>query len=459
MVETVVQTMSERLVAVVEDIKRPLPPTVAEKAKMCLLDFLAAAFGGAESETAKIGQTVSTFLGSGNTTLIGAEVKGSALGAAFYNGLIGHAEELDDAHRYASGLHLGATIFPALLAVSENRDIDGRIFLAAAVAGYEVASRICRSIDAGHRQRGFHSTGTVGPFGACTAAGVAMRLGPEVFTNALGIVGSTGAGLFAFLEEGATVKHMHTGRAAFDGMLSALLAENGMTGPRKILEAKEGFLRAYASGMDPSPIIRPLEDAYEISFAYHKIHSACGHSFPAIDAALALRKEIRDPLDAIERIDVGTYGPAAVLDRIRPQSISEARFSIPFLVGLALSKGRVGRAELTPENFQDPLLLKIAACVSVSLDKEMADSFPKFRAAKLTVRMKDGRTLTHRIDAPLGMPDNPVQMKDIEQKFYACTEGIIASDRQEEIIERVHRIEEIAFMPQFTMLLGKNRTR
>ena len=133
-------------------------------------------------------------LGKGRATLIGRKEKATVLGAAFFNGMIAHAEELDDAHRYASGLHLGATIFPPTLAVGEERRIDGKKFIRAIVSGYEISSRICRSIDLSHRQRGFHSTGTVGPFGSCAASAVVMGLTPQTLVHALALLDLRGPG-------------------------------------------------------------------------------------------------------------------------------------------------------------------------------------------------------------------------------------------------------------------------
>ena len=197
-------------------------------------------------------------MGQGNSTLIGRGEKGTLLSAALYNGMIAHAEELDDSHRYVSGLHLSAVVIPAALAVAEERGLSGKEFITAVVCGYEAAARICRCIEQGHRTRGFHSTGTVGPFGACAAAGTALGLDAEQMVQAIGIAGSMGAGLFAFLDDGATVKHLHTGRASLDGLLAALMAQAGLTGPRAVLEAREGFFRAYADSSDETPLLQPV---------------------------------------------------------------------------------------------------------------------------------------------------------------------------------------------------------
>ncbi len=450
-------TLTEHLVKIVNQIQYDsLKPKVIEKAKICFLDFLAACFSGAESDTSRIGLSILNSMGKGQITLIGQKEKGRTLYAAFFNGMIAHAEELDDAHRYASGLHLGATIFPAALAVCEARQINGKQFLTAIVSGYEVSSRICRAIDRGHRERGFHSTGTIGPFGACVASAVAMGLQARTIVNALGIAGSSGGGLFAFLEEGATVKHMHTGRASQDGLLSALLAESGMTGPKAVLEAKEGFFNAYANSADSGEVTREIGERYEISNVYHKIHTACGHSFPAIDAALFLRKEILNQISEIKQIEIRTYRNAAILNKTKPQSIPDARFSIPFLVALALVKGRVSRSELVTETLDAPQIKEIAKKVLVIEDTEIEAIFPKFRAARLIVKMTDGKILEKRINAPLGMPDNPLTLEDIEKKFYTASEGILKRSKQEEIVHKILKLEDLDSMTQIALLLGKS---
>jgi len=451
------QTLTERLAEIVDEIRhQPLPTPPMQKAKMCCLDFLAACYGGLKSKTTGVALSVVKGMGEGRSTLIGQEHQGSFSSATFFNGMIAHAEELDDAHRYVSGLHLSATIFPAVLAIGEDRQIRGEQFVKAVVSGYEVSSRICRSIDRGHRERGFHSTGTLGPFGACAASAVAMGLEKETLVHAFGITGSTAAGLFAFLEDGATVKHLHAGRASMDGLLAALLAENGMTGPRAMLEAREGFFTAYAIDANPDEITRPLEDKYEILFAYHKIHAACGHAFPAIDAALLLREERRNQLSSIQSIEIRTYNAAAVLDKKSPRSVQDARFSIPFLVGLALVRGHVRQSDWTTENLRDPQITTIASKVAVREDTEISANFPRLRAAVLVARMGDGKVIEKRIDVPRGMPDNSLNQEDIEQKFYIMSEEMLDPFQQEQIVQKIRTLDTLGSVTELTSLLRRS---
>ena len=445
---------SERLADIVRFIQNePLPPAVVEEAKTCFLDFLAACYSGAAASLSTVGISVLNALGTGTSTLIGRPEKGTISGAAFFNGMIATTEDVDDAHRYASGLHLSATTFPPALSLGEERNIDGIRFIKAVVAGYEISSRISRAIDTGHRQRGFHSTGTVGPFGACAASALVLDLEKEQIMNAFGIAGSTSAGLFAFLEDGDSVRHAHAGQACSNGMLAALLAAGGMTGPKRIFEAKEGFFNAYTTQVEPDFLMRDMGDAYEIFSAYHKVYQACGHSFPAIDASLALRDALSDRLDDIEHIEVKAYPASAALDRKTPLSIAQARFSIPFLVGLALVRGDVTAKEMVPENLHDSTIAALASRVSVVEDPAIASDYPRLRSGEMVVTLADGKVFKKRIEAPRGMPENPVGRQMIENKFQNASQGILPSDRQAKVVAAIGSLEQMSSLKDITCLL------
>ncbi len=443
------------LVRILDAIRREeIPEPVVEKAKTCCLDFLAACFSASGSGSAQIGLDAAMKMGRGRSTLIGRREKGTVLSAALYNGMIAHAEELDDSHRYVSGLHPGAVVIPAALAVGEQRGLNGKDFIKAVACGYEAASRICRCIEQGHRSRGFHSTGTVGPFGACAAAGAALNLDAGQLVHAIGIAGSMGAGLFAFLDDGAAVKHLHAGRASLDGLLAALMAQAGLTGPRAVFEAREGYFRAYADSYDEKPLLQPFAGVYEISNAYHKLHSVCGHAFPAIDAALLLRKEIGDPVGEIASVEVRTYRAASILDKRRPLSRQEARFSIPFLVALILTQGKAGRKELLDVDLSDPVLLDLTDKVTLKEDPELQSSFPRLRAAIMRIHTRNGREMVCRIDSPRGMPDNPVTFREIEEKFISEASGTLGDRRTGLILEGVRRLDKLESIADWTAHLS-----
>jgi len=451
--EHTTESLSQVLVRTLKRIRtEPLPDAVILKAKCCLLDFLAACISAHRSQSVAAARGIVRQMGGSGSTLIGQKETGSLLGASLYNGIIAHAEELDDSHRYVSGLHLGAVAIPPALAVAEQQDLNGEAFMKAVVCGYEAAGRICRCIDQPHRARGFHSTGTIGPFGACAAAAAALNLKDAVSVNAIGLTGSTAAGLFAFLEDGATVKHLHPGRAAMDGLMCALLAEAGMTGPATVFEAREGFFHAYAGEYSAEPFHNSLE-IYEIQNAYHKLHSSCGHSFPAIDLALALRCELDGQWRQIRQIQIRTYRAAAVLNKVVPTSVQEARFSIPYLVGLALVRGHICRTDFTSETLTDLDILDVAGRVIVVEDPELQASFPRLRAGILHAELASGESIHNRIDSPRGMPDNPINFDDIRQKFETESATALSQAERSAIINVIERLDTLASTRAFSRLL------
>ena len=181
-----------------------IPRTVIEKSRLCLLDCFGATIAGSRAkESALVRGYIQKMGGSAQATVVGMKgAKSSVALAALANGVACHVLEVDDAHRFATGLHPGATVIPAVLAVGEYISAPAEKLLQAIVAGYEVSGRVGRAINPSHRNRGFHSTGTVASLGA--AAGVAniLNLNTEKTAWAIGISGSMAGGIFEFLEEG-----------------------------------------------------------------------------------------------------------------------------------------------------------------------------------------------------------------------------------------------------------------
>jgi len=425
------------------------------KVRTALLDYLAAACAGTTNPTARASINAVAHFGGGHCTLIGLPNTASAAAAALHNGLVGHAEELDDSHRYVSGLHLGVTVIPAVLALAEARDASGEQLANAIVCGYEATGRICRCIDKAHRARGFHSTGTIGPFGAAAGCAVLLGLDEQRLAHALGIAASTAAGLFAFLEDGATVKHLHAGRSALDGLMCALLAEGGMTGPATVFEAKEGFFNGYAESYDSEPLDADL-GGLEIGRAYQKIHSACGHTFPAIDTAHALREQLRK--QGLTPADVGpisytTYKAAALLRNPTPATPQEARFSIPFIFALALVHGRVSRFDITPAVLRDEAVLAVARRVQAVEDPELTAAFPRLRAGRLTAALPGGKVFEFGVDSPRGMPDNPLSMAELEEKFRTESAVLLSPEAMATAIELVNSLETLPSIRPLMSLL------
>ena len=298
-------------------------------------------------------------------------------------------------------------------------------------------------MDAAHRERGFHSTGTVAPVGAAAACGLLLGLDEAGLAHAMGLAASAAGGLFAFLENGATVKHFHAGRAALAGLTAALLAREGLIAPPAVLEAREGYFHAYAGEYQEESLACDLEEP-ELFAVYHKLYSACGHTFPAIDAALLLRRELQRQglgVSAIARLHYEGYRHSALLTNTEPKTMQECRFSIPCVIALALEKGSVSRRDIASFG-ADPHLLALCRRVSVAEDSALTAIFPAKRAGVLSANLSDGRHVSLRVDTPRGMPRNPASAEDIRRKFLVETEAILSPEAATAVLDAVNRLDK-----------------
>ena len=205
-----------------------IPAAVRERIKLLILDSLGCAIYGARLEWCRILQSTLENLDATRTTSVwGTPLRLSSPHAALVNGTQVQGFELDDVHREGV-LHVGAVTLPALIAVAESHaGLNGREFLAAAVAGYEIGPRVGRCMGQEHIGQGWHSGATVGVYSAAAGAARGLRLGADATVHALGIAGTQASGLMA-AQYGAMVKRMHAGRAAQSGLYGALLAGNGL---------------------------------------------------------------------------------------------------------------------------------------------------------------------------------------------------------------------------------------
>lgn len=413
-----------------------LPHAVQRRARLCLLDMLGATLAGAGTPTADTGARLAARYGSTEAAqLIGRRQRASVPFAALANGMTCHSLELDDGHRYAIGLHNACTTTPAALAVGEDADVLLERLLVALVVGYEIAGRVGTAVNPAHRRAGFHSTGTIGVFGATAAAGYLRGLSADQSARALGIAGSASAGIFEFLSDGSTSKHFHGGHAALSGVLAADLAAEGLTGPLSIFEGREGFFRVYGPDADPSTITHRLGETFQMEHVYFKLHAACGHIFAPIDAVLELRAQA-EPAE-VERITVRTYHAAAILDQPDPRTKAAAKFSIPYCVGAAWLHGQVSEALFADRFLLDPAIGELAARVSVVEDSDLEAQFPRTRAARVEVALRDGRRLDTQVDVPRGMPEQPASEDELVAKFRGLAAPVVGATEADALLDMV----------------------
>ena len=415
-----------------------LSPDTLSHAHRAVLDWLGSALGGSIEPPARMAQQVAAGLGRSDDCTIFSGGRGSAAAAALAKGVSSHILELDDIHK-GSTVHAAAPIIPAALAVAEREHADGRAFLTAVTLGYEAAFRIGEAVNPSHYCF-WHPTGTVATFGAAVAAGTVLHLTPERMLHALGTAGTQAAGLWEFNADGAMSKHLHPGKAAMNGVLSADLAKAGFTGASRILEGERGFFAAMSELPDASPAAKLARQArvtaglgtqWKIGENGYKLHACCGHTHTAIDVAISMRTAGRwsaEQVSEISAVDVETYAPGyAIVNEDNPLTPYQAKFSLAYCVAAALLEGRVGLEQFAPERFDaggvcHRGIARLLPRIRVTVAPDLTVQYPAAWPTRVSVTLRGRTTLEGAAQYPLGNAENPVDTGRLEAKMAALLE-------------------------------------
>lgn len=417
-----------------------LPDEVVHHAKRAVIDWYASLFPGLGADPlAQLEYVLQDDLDHGRARL-GTGRQATARAAALYNGTAAHAAEVDDSFRDAM-YHPGAATIAAALAISQEQQASGLDFLRAVVLGYEVSTRIGVVLGRPH-YRFWHNTGTVGTFGAAAAAGGALRLDARGFSHALATAATFAAGLQQAFRMDSMSKPLHAGRAAEAGLLSARLAERQVTGSLDVLDGEAGLGAAMSNGPDWSKAGTTLGRDFHITRLTFKNHIGCGHTFAAIDAALALRVQYQLEVDDIAQVRIKTYKPALdIACYERPKTANEARFSLRYVVATALQRGSVRLAAYEPQQLGDPQTRELMTRIDAWVDPEIDATFPGQRAARVEVTTRDGRELIHFQPNRKGDPELPLSDAELESKFLELAEPVIGAIRSKQLLRNIWTLD------------------
>ena len=447
------------------------PEPDRKAAKSCVLDSVGSALGAVHSdEIPSICRELRDWTKSSSKLQAQVWGQGCSLDvfqALLINGMLGHALELDDVHT-GSKSHIGAVVVTTAWTIADGLQKNGKDFLEAVVAGYEIMARVGMAMDVvSNRKRGWHATGIIGTFGAAAAAGHLLGLDEDQMVSALGMAGTQSSGLWAFLAEGATCKKLHPARAAVNGLTAAVLSKAGMTGPEHILDAEDGGLyRAVSDSWDPGLLTKGLGTDFEIMKIDKKPYPCCRTTHHAIDAALALGKELGDRksedrkaekegknrggLYEVEEIRVDTYEVGVLQCGFSqyPESPVEAKFSIPYTVAAALVRGKVSQAEFTEEVLGDSRIRALAGKVSVVSDPLFSERYPKRWGCRMTIRLRDGRELVRQIDDMSGSILCPLTKEQEMMKFRDLAKEAMPAKDADRLLGEIMGIEEMQRLPK-----------
>ncbi len=437
---------------------KDLPEDVVAQAKRCVLDWSGAAIIGSHTPAGKIIRDLIKGMGGVEESTIPTEIKKvPCLNAALTSGTMSHTLEVDDYGRSAI-MHIGVGVIPAAMAVAEKKDIDLKRFITAIVLGYETSIRVSHSIIPSHYQY-WHVTGTAGTFGAAVAAAKVLDLDKQGVINALGNAGTQAAGVMEFTKEATMSKSLHPGKAAHNGVLSALLAEKNFTGASTILEGDRGYFKATSTNPKFDVMLKDLGKKFgiidNVSF---KPHAACGHTVAAIDATLGLVQEYGFTSEDVSRINLRTYSVAAKMAPTEIKNGFGAKFHLPYAVAVSIIDRKAGIEQFTDERVRDPGVLALIRKCTVEVDPEL-DKGPWLGGGPCIVEitLKDGTKYMRRVDYAKGNPENPMSDEELQQKFRKLATEFIGRDAVEEFIGKAYRLEKIQHLDELTTLLRTRR--
>jgi 2-methylcitrate dehydratase PrpD len=420
-----------------------LPPAVIQRAKDCIADTIATiAFGAGLPWSRMILRYAGQRGGGGKSRVLApGGHRLQAPMAAFANGALAHAFEMDNLTWPNTGVHPGATMFAPALAVAQERGSSGRDLIAAVIAGGEAMIRIGRATRHSNEARGFHAPGTTGPFGGAIAVGRLLGFDADTMSNAVGIAGSLACGLLEFARSGAgaMVKRLHMGRAAESGVLAASLAADGFTGPTTVLEGPFGFLNVYCGEHEIAALTRGLGSEYATLRIMLKRFPMHITSHTAVQAIEDLRSEHGYDAADVAAIHIAGNPKMATINNIpAPADLMMAQYSLPFCVALAHHRNARDPRSFNARAFNDPAIRSLASRVTVSVADEARQGHTL--AATVAVTLKNGTTLTMRVDSFKGTPDQPLDRAEMREKFLLLTRHC-NRNAMERLFERLQNLE------------------
>ena len=409
-----------------------LPPEVAERARHVLLDWLGVTIAGSAEPSARIAQRVAAREGGAPlASILGTQLRTGPQQAALANGVAAHALDYDDGNRWA-GAHPSAPIVSAVLALAEARDATGAQAVEAIVAGIQALCLIGYANGPSHYAKGFHTTGTIGAFGAAAGCARLLGLDPEATSRALSLAATQAAGLKAVF--GTMGKHLNAGRAAANGLLAAELAAEGFTAPADSIEAAQGFAATQSTSFDAAR--RQQDGRYGIEQVLFKRYACCADTHSAIEGvrAIAARRPVSPDQVAGVRLRVAS-GLLDVCAIPVPRNGTEGKFSVAYATALAIAGETAGPEDFTDEAVRRGPLRDLLSRIELEAGWEGHASDP----IEVTLRLTDGTTETAVVNPliPAAEGELPAQWSSLVAKFTALAEPVLGGASAAELLRNV----------------------
>ena len=419
-----------------------LPTEVVAKAKRAITDYVGVALYGSRHA---VGERVSSYvercLPGDEAAVLGRDTA-SPPGAALANGAFGHAIDYDDTFE-SIVVHPTSPVFPAALAGVQVADGSGRDALAAYVVGAEVAFRTGHATYPSHYDNGWHSTGTVGTFGATAAAASALGLAPDEIRRAVGIAASSSSSLKKNF--GTMTKPLHAGHAAQMGVRAALLADEGFTADEAVFEGDIGYGEVMTPGgeYDPTEITDDLGETWAVEDIGFKPYPSGVITHAAMDALRDLVADHDLAPEDVETVRVALDEAASeMLVHADPDDALQAKFSIEFCLAAILREEDAGVREFSDEYVADPRTREVMATVERDFEEDLLGGAFASYGARVTVTTTDGDEYEAVEKYAPGSPNNPISDDRLDAKFFECAEPTVGRERAEAVAAAIDGLDE-----------------
>jgi len=437
-----------------------LSPEAVYQAKRFLLDSIGCALGGYLQHDVKIAlQVLDEIAGRGPATVIGTGKRIDVVSASLANALMIRCMDYNDIYWNQDPSH-PSDIFPAALACCERAKSDGRELIVGLVLGHEFEMRFCETAFPGIRERGWHHA-TLTAFVSPIVAGRALHLGWEQIRHAVGISASRHATLGAVTAGKLTMmKNTVDPMATQSGVLAALMAEKGYTGPEHVVEGKEGLTHCFGPAWKLNLLTDGLGDSWRITQCGMKAFPTEALTHTPISAVLDIVKSNDLKPEQVEKVRIRSLARAADIlsdpSKYDPQSKETADHSLPYVIAAALAERQVTPVQFEMRKIMDPTIRAQLRKVEVVADPEIEKVFPALQRVIVNLTTTDGRAFTKQLDYPKGDPRNPLSDAEVEEKFAALADGVLSNGAQKKLKNAIWNLEKVGSVSKLMTLMKAN---
>jgi 2-methylcitrate dehydratase PrpD len=414
-----------------------LPENIQKEASRAFVNFVGVTVGSCQHEAVNISiNSLRPISDSSQATILGRKERFDPLNAAFINGVSSHVFDFDDTH-LVTNVHAAGPIAAVLLAYSELKPVSGREFMNAFYLGVEYTIRLSNALAPNHADVGWHVSGTHPTIGAAAAVGRLMRLSEQQMIWALGLAASQPVGFRDSF--GSMNKSFNPGRAAENGLFSALLAQNNFTSSNQMIESRIGWANSMSTKQDYKEMLGDLGSRFEIAKDTYKPY-ACGIVIhPAIDGSIQLRDEYNLQPDQIKSIHIKANPYQLELCGKRtPQTGLEGKFSVYHSVAIAIIDGRAGEKQYSDEAVLNPKTISLRDKITVEIDNNLHK-----KSGEVTITLNDGRVLNKVIESAVGGLENPMANEQLDAKFLDLTVDILPTAKCKELLADTWRMADL----------------